>query len=79
MLKLQKSQICQIYCWKADSKTFRMSIYMLNKIWTDREIFGSKVDIYDTKKMHVIPKVFTLKASSRNVEGSKEFHGVVFS
>jgi hypothetical protein len=52
---------------------------MLNKIPTEPEIFGSKVDISGTKKMHVIPKVFTLKASSGNVEGSKGFHGVVFS
>ncbi len=52
---------------------------MLNKIRTEPEIFGSKVDISDTKKMHVIPKIFTLQASSANVEGSKKFHGVVFS
>ncbi len=42
--KLVDSQNFQKYHLKADKKTFRMSIYMLNKIWTEAEIFASNVD-----------------------------------
>jgi hypothetical protein len=45
---------------------------MLNEIRTDREIFGSKVGTYAKKKMHVFPKVLTLKICIGKVEGQQE-------
>jgi hypothetical protein len=49
---------------------------MLNKIRTELEILGSKVDHVAAK---IFSKVFTLKADTGKLAGNKGFYVVVFS
>ncbi len=54
---------------KLTKKTFRMSIYMLNKIPTELEILASKVDISTAKKERHFPQSFHFEGSCQKSGG----------
>jgi hypothetical protein len=54
---------------KADQKTFRTSIYMLNKIRTELEIFVSEIDPLAAKKDQDFLQSFDFEGRYRKTEG----------